>query len=109
MRQFDPWPVFFRREWSRNWPFLVGFAVTGAIITKLSLGFTEEDRKNSKFAMRHKKHISVIGNYDFMFAKMTLLRGSVALVKLILYMLSLLLMEATLPERALFLSVYFLF
>ncbi|KAH0711783.1 hypothetical protein KY289_007742 [Solanum tuberosum] len=42
MRQFDPWPVFFRREWSRNWPFLVGFAVTGAIITKMSLGFTGE-------------------------------------------------------------------
>ncbi|KAM3238345.1 hypothetical protein P3S67_012741 [Capsicum chacoense] len=40
MRQFDPWPIFFRREWSRNWPFLVGFAVTGTIITKLSLGFT---------------------------------------------------------------------
>ncbi|KAK6775544.1 hypothetical protein RDI58_026545 [Solanum bulbocastanum] len=54
MRQFDPWPVFFRREWSRNWPFLVGFAVTGAIITKMSLGFTEEDRKNSRFAQRHK-------------------------------------------------------
>ncbi|KAF3657436.1 putative protein translocase subunit SECA2, chloroplastic-like isoform X1 [Capsicum annuum] len=54
MRQFDPWPIFFRREWSRNWPFLVGFAVTGTIITKLSLGFTEEDRKNSRFAQRHK-------------------------------------------------------
>uniref|UniRef100_F6GV31 Uncharacterized protein n=1 Tax=Vitis vinifera TaxID=29760 RepID=F6GV31_VITVI len=34
MRKFDPWPVFFRREWNRNWPFLVGFAVTGIIITK---------------------------------------------------------------------------
>ncbi|PHT50289.1 hypothetical protein CQW23_10036 [Capsicum baccatum] len=55
MRQFDPWPIFFRREWRRNWPFLVGFAVTGTIITKLSLGFTEEDRKNSRFAQRHKK------------------------------------------------------
>ncbi|KAL6341024.1 hypothetical protein AAG906_032137 [Vitis piasezkii] len=33
MRKFDPWPVFFRREWNRNWPFLVGFAVTGIIIT----------------------------------------------------------------------------
>ncbi|KAG5550168.1 hypothetical protein RHGRI_015205 [Rhododendron griersonianum] len=40
MKQFDPWPVFFRREWSRNWPFLVGFAITGTIITKLSLGLT---------------------------------------------------------------------
>ncbi|XP_055818849.1 ATP synthase small subunit 6, mitochondrial [Solanum dulcamara] len=54
MRKFDPWPIFFRREWSRNWPFLVGFAVTGAIITKMSLGFTEEDAKNSRFAQRHK-------------------------------------------------------
>lgn len=40
MRKFDPWPVFFKREWKRNWPFLVGFAVTGALITKLSLGLT---------------------------------------------------------------------
>ncbi|KAF3625510.1 putative NAD kinase 2, chloroplastic-like [Capsicum annuum] len=55
MRKFDPWPIFFRREWSRNWPFLVGFAVTGTIITKMSLGFTEEDAKNSRFAQRHKK------------------------------------------------------
>ncbi|XP_015057019.1 uncharacterized protein LOC107003235 [Solanum pennellii] len=55
MRQFDPWPVFLRREWSRNWPFLVGFAVTGAIITKMSLGLTEEDKKNSRFAQKHKK------------------------------------------------------
>lgn len=54
MRQFDPWPVFFHHEWSHNWQFLVGFAVTGTIITKLSLGFTEEDRKNSKYVMRHK-------------------------------------------------------
>ncbi|CAA3018115.1 mitochondrial ATP synthase subunit [Olea europaea subsp. europaea] len=40
MRKFDPWPVFFRREFKRNWPFLVGFAVTGTIITKFSLGLT---------------------------------------------------------------------
>jgi len=32
--------VFFKREWNRNWPFLVGFAVTGTIITKMSLGLT---------------------------------------------------------------------
>ncbi|GFY93258.1 hypothetical protein Acr_08g0016540 [Actinidia rufa] len=57
MRKFDPWPVFFRREWSRNWPFLVGFAVTGTIITKLSLGLTEEDAKNSPFVQRHKRHV----------------------------------------------------
>ncbi|XP_057499879.1 ATP synthase small subunit 6, mitochondrial-like isoform X3 [Actinidia eriantha] len=55
MRKFDPWPVFFRREWSRNWPFLIGFAVTGTIITKLSLGLTEEDAKNSPFVQRHKR------------------------------------------------------
>lgn len=40
MRKFDPWPIFFRREWNRNWPFLVGFAITGTIITKFSLGLT---------------------------------------------------------------------
>ncbi|RZC84058.1 hypothetical protein C5167_046845 [Papaver somniferum] len=51
---FDAWPVYFRREWKRNWPFLVGFAVTGTIITKLSLVLTEEDAKKSAFAQRHK-------------------------------------------------------
>lgn len=55
MRKFDPWPVFFKREWNRNWPFLVGFAITGTIITKMSLGLTEEDAKNSPFVQRHKK------------------------------------------------------
>nr|KAJ0204130.1 hypothetical protein LSAT_V11C500290260 [Lactuca sativa] len=55
MRKFDPWPVFFKREFNRNWPFLVGFAITGTIITKLSLGLTEEDRKKSVFAQRHKR------------------------------------------------------
>ncbi|KAK9998568.1 hypothetical protein SO802_018171 [Lithocarpus litseifolius] len=40
MAKFDPWPIFFKREWNRNWPFLVGFAITGAIITKMSLGLT---------------------------------------------------------------------
>ncbi|KAJ0788090.1 hypothetical protein HanPI659440_Chr05g0187601 [Helianthus annuus] len=54
MRKFDPWPVFFKREFNRNWPFLVGFAITGTIITKFSLGLTEEDKKNSVFAQRHK-------------------------------------------------------
>ncbi|KAF1886384.1 hypothetical protein Lal_00045616 [Lupinus albus] len=56
MRKFDPWPVFFKREWNRTWPFLVGFAVTGTIITKLSLGLTEEDAKNSKFVQEHKSY-----------------------------------------------------
>ncbi|XAR50944.1 hypothetical protein NMG60_11005412, partial [Bertholletia excelsa] len=54
-RLFDTWPVFFRREWNRNWPFLVGFAITGTIITKFSLGLTEEDAKNSPFVQRHKR------------------------------------------------------
>ncbi|CAN1808627.1 ATP synthase small subunit 6, mitochondrial [Linum perenne] len=60
-RLFDPWPVFFKREWNRNWPFLVGFAVTGTIITKMSLGLTEEEAKNSKFVQRHK---SLVRDYD---------------------------------------------
>ncbi|KAH0997305.1 hypothetical protein GBA52_021169 [Prunus armeniaca] len=42
MRKFDPWPIFFKREWNRNWPFLVGFAITGTLITKFSLGLTEQ-------------------------------------------------------------------
>ncbi|KAK1311585.1 hypothetical protein QJS10_CPA07g00234 [Acorus calamus] len=54
MKLFDPWPVFFRREFTRCWPFLVGFAVTGAIVTKLSVSLTEEDAKNSPFVQRHK-------------------------------------------------------
>ncbi|KAK5830660.1 hypothetical protein PVK06_014455 [Gossypium arboreum] len=54
-RWFDPWPVFFKREFNRTWPFLVGFAVTGTIITKFSLGLTEEDAKNSPFAQKHKR------------------------------------------------------
>ncbi|KAK9940439.1 hypothetical protein M0R45_017101 [Rubus argutus] len=59
MRKFDPWPVFFKREWNRNWPFLVGFAITGAIITKFSLGLTEEDAKNSPFVQRHKRYLLI--------------------------------------------------
>ncbi|KAE8799600.1 mitochondrial ATP synthase 6 kDa subunit [Hordeum vulgare] len=51
---FDPWPVFFCREWGRTWPFLAGFATTGVIITKITDGFTEEDLKNSKFVQAHK-------------------------------------------------------
>ncbi|TVU41413.1 hypothetical protein EJB05_14928, partial [Eragrostis curvula] len=56
MKTFDPWPVFFRREWSRNWPFLTGFAITGYLIVKMTANFTEEDLKNSKFVQEHKKH-----------------------------------------------------
>ncbi|PRQ17767.1 hypothetical protein RchiOBHm_Chr7g0198591 [Rosa chinensis] len=29
MRKFNAWLVFFKREWNWNWPFLVGFAITG--------------------------------------------------------------------------------
>ncbi|KAL2332106.1 hypothetical protein Fmac_019687 [Flemingia macrophylla] len=47
MRLFDPWPVFFKREWKRNWPFLVGFAITGTIITKFSLGLSDKLTNNS--------------------------------------------------------------
>ncbi|XP_002461077.2 uncharacterized protein LOC8079369 [Sorghum bicolor] len=56
MKTFDPWPVFFRREWRRNWPFLTGFAITGFLITKMTANFTEEDLKNSKFVQEHKRH-----------------------------------------------------
>ncbi|KAI5022443.1 hypothetical protein ZWY2020_059173 [Hordeum vulgare] len=51
---FDPWPVFFRREWGRTWPIIAGFATMGVIITKITAGFTEEDLKNSKFVQAHK-------------------------------------------------------
>ncbi|XWS53153.1 hypothetical protein CRYUN_Cryun11dG0133300 [Craigia yunnanensis] len=54
-RWFDPWPVFFKREFNRTWPFLVGFAVTGTLITKFSLSLTEEDAKNSPFVQKHKR------------------------------------------------------
>ncbi|GKV08161.1 hypothetical protein SLEP1_g19835 [Rubroshorea leprosula] len=54
-RWFDPWPVFFKREWNRNWPFLVGFAITGTIITKHSLSLTEAQAKESKFVQRHNR------------------------------------------------------
>ncbi|KAJ8767351.1 hypothetical protein K2173_017395 [Erythroxylum novogranatense] len=52
---FDPWPVFFKREFNRNWPFLVGFAITGTLITKFSLSLTDEDAKNSPFVQRHRR------------------------------------------------------
>ena len=46
-RKFDPWPVFFKREWNRNWPFLTGFAITGYIITKVSLGLSGTSSSSS--------------------------------------------------------------
>ncbi|KAG8496343.1 hypothetical protein CXB51_007479 [Gossypium anomalum] len=66
-RWFDPWPVFFKREFNRTWPFLVGFAVTGTIITKFSLGLTEEDAKNSPFAQKHKSNVSNFRSYWVVF------------------------------------------
>ncbi|KAG9444977.1 hypothetical protein H6P81_016317 [Aristolochia fimbriata] len=59
MRKFDPWPVFFRREWKRNWPFLVGFAITGTLITKLTLNLTDEDAAKSDFVKRHQRESGV--------------------------------------------------
>ncbi|XP_024186689.1 uncharacterized protein LOC112191555 [Rosa chinensis] len=55
MRKFNAWPVFFKREWNRNWPFLIGFTITGILITKLGSNFTEEDAKNLPFVQRYKK------------------------------------------------------
>ncbi|KAG1365757.1 putative ATP synthase 6 kDa subunit, mitochondrial [Cocos nucifera] len=55
MRKFDPWPVFFRREFNRNWPFLVGFAITGAVLVKFTAGLTKEDAKNSRFVQEHNR------------------------------------------------------
>lgn len=51
----EPMRVFLKRELNRNWPFLVGFGITFAIVTKMSLGLTEEDAKNSPFVQRHGK------------------------------------------------------
>ncbi|RLN35775.1 hypothetical protein C2845_PM03G35930 [Panicum miliaceum] len=56
MRMFDLWPVFFCQEWSRNWPFVTGFAVTGYLIAKMTANFTEEDLRNFKFVQEHKRH-----------------------------------------------------
>ncbi|KAL1298537.1 hypothetical protein AAHE18_08G111800 [Arachis hypogaea] len=56
MRLFDPWPVFFKREFKRNWPFLVGFATSGFIVTKFSLSLTEEDAKKSPFVQQHRRN-----------------------------------------------------
>ncbi|XLS68088.1 hypothetical protein HN51_019111 [Arachis hypogaea] len=56
MRLFDPWPVFFKREFKRNWPFLVGFATSGFIVTKFSLSLTEEDAKKSPFVQQHRSN-----------------------------------------------------
>ncbi|MFS7900263.1 hypothetical protein Hanom_Chr07g00596121 [Helianthus anomalus] len=47
MMKFDPWPVFFKREFNRNWPFIVGFAITGTIISKFPLGLTGSYRSHS--------------------------------------------------------------
>ncbi|MCO5578287.1 hypothetical protein L7F22_032127 [Adiantum nelumboides] len=41
------------KEARRMWPFVLGFAVTGAIILKFSLSLTPEDAKNSPFVKAH--------------------------------------------------------
>ncbi|XP_057869026.1 ATP synthase small subunit 6, mitochondrial [Cryptomeria japonica] len=51
----EPWRVFLKREFNRNWPFLVGFGITFGLVTKLSLSLTEEDAKKSPFVQRHGK------------------------------------------------------
>ncbi|KAG6521534.1 hypothetical protein ZIOFF_018657 [Zingiber officinale] len=43
------------REFNRNWPFLVGFFVTGVLVVKLTAGLTEEDAKNSPFVQEHNR------------------------------------------------------
>ncbi|XP_050945653.1 ATP synthase small subunit 6, mitochondrial-like [Cucumis melo] len=56
MRKFDTWSsVFFRPEWKRNWPFLFGVAITSPLITKMTIGFSEEEVKNSPFVKRHSR------------------------------------------------------
>ncbi|KAF3776921.1 hypothetical protein EJ110_NYTH36343 [Nymphaea thermarum] len=60
MPRFDPWNVFLKREWNRNWPFLVGFAITGALVTKLTASLTEEDAKNSPFVQRHRRFAFIL-------------------------------------------------
>ncbi|KAL1545043.1 ATP synthase subunit H protein (Va0H) (atp6H) (Atp6v0e) [Salvia divinorum] len=64
MRKFDPWPVFFKREWNRCWPFLVGFGVTATIVTKMSLSLTEEEAAKSPFVQRHRKTLAPLRNKD---------------------------------------------
>jgi len=44
------------RELKNMWPFWVGFGVTGALVFKMSLGITDEDIKNSKFATPDQPH-----------------------------------------------------
>eukprot|EP01018_Ginkgo_biloba_P035169 Gb_35148 [translate_table: standard] len=53
----EPLRQILKREFNRNWPFLVGFGITFAVITKMSLGLTDEDAKNSPFVQRHGKRL----------------------------------------------------
>nr|UER43505.1 ATP synthase 6kDa subunit [Viscum album] len=57
-RLIDPLPVCLKREYKRCRPFIIGFAIVGAAILKLTLSLTEEDAKKSPFVQRHKKHVS---------------------------------------------------
>ena len=64
MRLFDPWPVFFKREWKRCWPFLTGFAITGVLITKLTAGFTGKTLfRSDRFFYRNDRNQSLIDPY----------------------------------------------
>ncbi|KAF8100817.1 hypothetical protein N665_0216s0017 [Sinapis alba] len=49
MKVFDPWLVFFKKEWKRYWAFLTGFTVTGILITKLTAGFSELNEQAIKY------------------------------------------------------------
>ncbi|CAA7398131.1 unnamed protein product [Spirodela intermedia] len=55
MRQFDPWPVFFKREWGRNWPFLAGLPSPATSSRRFrSASVVKEDAKNSPFVQKHR-------------------------------------------------------
>lgn len=67
-RLFDPWPVFFKREWKRNWPFLVGFATTGTIITKFTLGLAGIFPLYPSISLDIPANISISFSWLFFFA-----------------------------------------
>eukprot|EP00215_Chloropicon_roscoffensis_P005236 CAMPEP_0197501642 /NCGR_PEP_ID=MMETSP1312-20131121/870_1 /TAXON_ID=464262 /ORGANISM="Genus nov. species nov., Strain RCC2335" /LENGTH=59 /DNA_ID=CAMNT_0043047625 /DNA_START=39 /DNA_END=218 /DNA_ORIENTATION=- len=45
----EPWLRTIKRELRVTWPFMVGFAVTGALFTSIALSVTEDDVKKSKY------------------------------------------------------------
>ncbi|KAK9821945.1 hypothetical protein WJX81_008089 [Elliptochloris bilobata] len=52
----EPYLTTAAREAQYMWPFLVGFAVTGAIFFNIALGLTDEDIRKSKFSNPNQKH-----------------------------------------------------